>query len=121
MAYRIIYPRRLHLLDSANHHEQLRGLLVLDWNQYGIFSKDSCLDLTLVLKRGRWQVEDISRHDIDVFYLDTFKVALNFYLRKKLNSHVLQCIACGNFETYYFEPVFFDISRHRYRFFSIKN
>lgn len=117
MAYRIIYPKRLQVFAPVDHDGKLQGRLILDWDQYGIFSKESYLDLTLVPRRGRWQVQDITRHDIDVFYLESFKIALNFYLRKRLSSHLMQGIASGRFQTYHFESVFFDISKHRYRFF----
>ena len=110
MAYRVIYPRMLQLFSLSFKEEVATGTLIVDWNQYGIFIRGSHLDVTLVRRGGGWQVDALSMGDVDVFYLENFKVALNFYLKQKIGSYVSQCLSSHVFSIFYFEKVCFDVS-----------
>jgi len=115
MAYRIIYPKMLQLFSVSFEDEAAKGALIVDWNQYGIFSRDSHLDVSLVQRDGCWQVDTLSMGNVDVFYLDNFKTALNFYLKQKIGSYVSQCLSSQVFSIFYFEKVCFDISLSKSR------
>lgn len=107
MAYRVIYPKRLQLYPLSEGEDCIRGKLIHDWDQYGIFNKSNILDLTLVMSRGVWRVDQILRHDVDVFYLNHFKVALNFYFRRKIGAYIASGVSLNKFNEFHFENVFF--------------
>ena len=115
MAYRIIYPKMLQLFSASVEDEAATGTLIVDWNQYGIFSRGSQLDVALVQRGGHWQVDTLSMGDMDVFYLDNFKTALNCYLKQKIEPYVSQCLSTQVFSIFYFEKVCFDISLSKSR------
>lgn len=115
MAYRIIYPKMLQLFSLSPEDAAATGALIVDWNQYGIFSRGCNLNLTLVRKEEGWQIDVLSMGDADAFYLDNFKEALNFYLKKKIGSYLSQCLSSQVFSIFYFERVCFDISLSKSR------
>ena len=57
MSYKVIYPKKLQILDSEGDCK-LMGSLVHDWQHYGIITKNHTFEITLKKNFDQWLIVD---------------------------------------------------------------
>jgi hypothetical protein len=117
MSYKIIYPKKLQILDSEGDCK-LMGSLVHDWQHYGIITKNHTFEITLKKNFDQWLIDEIQQNEIDASYISDFKNALNWYISKKFNFHLPTDGHAHEIRSYYFENILFDVSKNKDRFIS---